>query len=103
LPWWTAAKVIAAKAMADELEGLNDAERLLVKASIDDIAADTPMSEVAAVRIKKLMPKVLTTGGEVLRKLIVDVASEQPRKCSRATEIHVHVAMAASAPSAAVV
>jgi Uncharacterized protein conserved in bacteria (DUF2321) len=33
---WTAAKVVAAKAMVDELSGLDDAEKVLLKASIDD-------------------------------------------------------------------
>jgi hypothetical protein len=66
--------------MADELEGLTDAERLTIKASIDDIAANTPMTEVAVVRVKKLIPKVLASGGEALRRLIVDVASETAAK-----------------------
>jgi hypothetical protein len=45
--------------MAGELDGLTDAERITLKANLDDIAANTPMTEVAAVRIKKLMPRVL--------------------------------------------
>lgn len=77
---WIAAKIHAAKAMADELEGLTDAERLIIKASIDDIAANTPMTEVAVVRVKKLIPKILSSGGEALRRLIVDVASETAAK-----------------------
>jgi hypothetical protein len=35
--------------MADELDGLNDTERLALKATIQGIAANTPMTEVAAV------------------------------------------------------
>jgi hypothetical protein len=77
---WMTAKIHAAKAMADELEGLTDAERITLKANIDDIAANTPMTEVAAVRVKKLIPKVLSSGGEVLRKLVVEIASEAAAK-----------------------
>ena len=77
---WIHARIAAAKAMADELDGLSDAERITIKASIDDIAADTPMTEVAVVRVKKLIPKVLAGGGEALRRLIVDVASETASK-----------------------
>lgn len=77
---WVAAKMYAAKAMVDELDGLTDAERITIKASIDDIAANTPMTEVAVVRVKKLIPKVLASGGEALRKLIVDIASESAAK-----------------------
>jgi hypothetical protein len=66
--------------MVDELQGLTDAERITIQTSIDDIAANTPMTEVAVVRVKKLMPKVLSSGGEALRKLIVDIASEAAAK-----------------------
>jgi hypothetical protein len=77
---WIAAKIHAAKAMADELDGLTDAERILLKASIDDIAANTPMTEVAVVRVKKVMPKIGGAIGEAFRKLIVDVSSETAAK-----------------------
>jgi len=66
--------------MVSELQGLTDADRLIIQTSIDDIAANTPMTEVAVVRVKKLIPKVLSSGGEALRKLIVDVASETAAK-----------------------
>jgi hypothetical protein len=63
------------KAMADELTGLSDAERIMLKASIDDIAVDLPMTHVAVTRFKKLLPKM----GELapaMRKLVVDVAGK---------------------------
>lgn len=72
---WTGAKIAAAKAMADELSDLTDHERVLLKASIDDIAADTPMTQVAVVRFKKLLPKM----GELadgMRKLVVEIAGK---------------------------
>jgi len=69
--------------MADELDGLTDAERLTIKASIEDIAANTAMTEVAVVRVKKLFPKILSNGGEALRRLIVEVASETAGKALR--------------------
>jgi hypothetical protein len=73
---WTAAKILAAQAMADEVEGLNDAERVMLKASIEQIASDTPMTEVAVTRIKKLIPKVAKEGVGALRRLIIDVAGK---------------------------
>ena len=66
--------------MADELDGLTDVERITLKANIDDIAANTPMTEVAALRIKKLIPTVLSSGGEALRTLVVEIASEAAAK-----------------------
>lgn len=77
---WTAAKILAAKAMADELQELSEADRITLKASIDDIAANTPMTEVAVVRVKKLIPKLAKESADVLRRLVVDVASEAAKK-----------------------
>jgi hypothetical protein len=77
---WVAAKIAAAQALADEVDGLTDAERITLKASIEQIAAETPMTDVAVVRLKKLIPKVLAGGGEALRRLVVDVASEAAKK-----------------------
>jgi hypothetical protein len=73
---WHLGKLRAAHAMADELEGLDDAQRALLKASIDDIAGETPMSEVAVTRVKKMIRDLPTTVGERIRQLVVDIASE---------------------------
>jgi hypothetical protein len=77
---WVEARIHAAKALVEELQGLTDAERITIQTSIDDIAANTPMTEVAVVRVKKLLPKVLSGGGEALRKIIVDIATETAAK-----------------------
>ncbi len=61
--------------MADELSELSEHERILLKASIDDIAVDTPMTQVAVARFKKMIPKM----GELadgMRKLAVEVPSK---------------------------
>ena len=73
---WTTLKLYAAKAMADELEGLSDADRIDLKASFDDIAANTPMAEVGVLRIKKLMRKAGKPVSDLIYKFAVDVASE---------------------------
>ena len=52
----------------------------MLKASIDDIAANTPMTEVAVVRLKRLIPKLAKDSADVLRRLVVDVASETAKK-----------------------
>ncbi len=43
--------------MADEIFELDDNERLLLKASIDDIIADTPKTELGVIRFKKCAAK----------------------------------------------
>jgi hypothetical protein len=73
---WKGAKILAAKAMADEVEGLNDADKILLKTSIDDIAADTPMTEVAVLRFKKLIPKMAQESAGAMRRLVVDIAGK---------------------------
>ena len=73
---WTVSKINAAKAMADEILELSDHERVLLKASIDDIVSDTPMTEVAVLRFKRLIPKMANETAGAMRRLVVDVAGK---------------------------
>jgi hypothetical protein len=77
---WTSNGIQAAKALADEFNELSDEDKILLKASIDDIASDTSMTEVASIRIKKLIPKLASASADALRKLLVDIASETAKK-----------------------
>jgi hypothetical protein len=54
---WTAAGASAARELAAEVEGLSDDERSLLTSSLDDLMHDTPATEVAAFRFRKLMAK----------------------------------------------
>lgn len=73
---WTAAKLEAAQAMVDELEELTWAQREALKKSIDQIATDSPMTEVAVARIKKTLPMVAKESVGAMRRLIIDVAGK---------------------------
>ena len=73
---WTARRIHAAQAMADEVEGLSDGDRIMLKSSIEEIVGDTPMSEVAVTRIKKIFKSVRADALPALRKLVVDVAGK---------------------------
>lgn len=77
---WTAARLQAAKDLADELDELDNEDREILKSSLDDISSDAPGTEVATVRIKRIMTKLSGTGAEMLRKVVVDVASEAVKK-----------------------
>lgn len=57
---WTALKLEAAKELVEELDGLDAEERQLLKQSLDDLVTDSPKTEVAGLRFKRLMKK----GGE---------------------------------------
>jgi hypothetical protein len=73
---WTTGRILAAQALAEEVGGLNDADRIMLKASIEQIATDTPMTEVAVIRIKKLLPKIAKESVGAMRRLLIDVAGK---------------------------
>ena len=73
---WKAAKIEAAQAMIDELDELNGAEREVLRKSIDDIAVDSPMTEVAVTRFKKMLPKLTQESAAAMRRLVIDVAGK---------------------------
>jgi hypothetical protein len=77
---WTKKRLMAAQEYADELEGLNEKEKSLLMKSLDDITRDTPQTEVAAVRIKKLLAKVGPAAAAVMQDMIVKVATESAKK-----------------------
>jgi hypothetical protein len=77
---WTAARLEAAAALADELEGLSADERDLLKRSLVELVQDAPNAELAAVRVKKALRKVGHAGVETFRKVLVDVLSEAAKK-----------------------
>lgn len=77
---WTIAKIAAAKDFASELDGLDNQEKDLLKATIDDLAVDGAKTELAVTRFKKLMKKAGQAVGSGLYKVVVDVASEAAKK-----------------------
>jgi hypothetical protein len=77
---WTVDKLEAAKAYADEAEGLSPEERETLKKSFDDLIVESPKTQLAAMRFKKLLPKVGPQIGGALRDLLVDIASETAKK-----------------------
>lgn len=77
---WTEKKIAAAKELAKELEGITPDEVKVLETSIGEISQNNPQAQVGATRIKKIMEKVTSTSGEVLRKVIVDVASATAKK-----------------------
>ncbi|MDR5729006.1 MAG: DUF2321 domain-containing protein [Terriglobia bacterium] len=73
---WTEATLTAAKEYTQELEELTAEDKAALIATFDDLVADTPRTELAAHRFKKLIRKSGPVAGEFLRKMIVDIASE---------------------------
>lgn len=77
---WTVRQVQAAKDLADEIEGIEDAEREKAKESFIDLTSDTPQTTVAAARIKKLMAKAGPAIGSGLREIVVSIATDAAKK-----------------------
>lgn len=77
---WTTRAIQAAQELADEIEGLSDKERETAKGSLIEITRDTPQTEVAIVRIKKLLAKAGPTIGHGLREILISVATEASKK-----------------------
>jgi hypothetical protein len=77
---WTAEKLAAAQALADELENISPEDRTKLKAALDDVTAGGPRSEVGAARIKKMLGKTTTAVGQALWKICVEVAGEAAKK-----------------------
>jgi hypothetical protein len=77
---WTAAKLDAARELADELDELTPDEREKLKGTLDDLVRDTPRTQVAGTRFKRIMSKVGTSSASAMRDIIVDVLSETAKK-----------------------
>jgi hypothetical protein len=77
---WSSAKLLAAQDLAGELEGISDSERAVLNESIADLTRDTPKTEVAAMRVKKILKKASGAALGGLQKVLVDIASETAKK-----------------------
>ena len=77
---WTQIALDAAKELAEELDGLTPDEREIVQESITDLVRDSPRTEVAAVRLKRLLRKTGGGAASAMKNIIVSVATEAAKK-----------------------
>ena len=77
---WTTRRIAAAKELAGEFEELSAEERDKLKKSLDDIAVDSPKTEVAATRFKRIMAKVSKESYSAMKSIITDLLSETAKK-----------------------
>jgi hypothetical protein len=73
---WTAEKIDAARALADELEAVDDADRIMLKASIEDLVVESPRTSVAVLRFKKIISKAKGAAKDLLLDLMAKIAVE---------------------------
>lgn len=77
---WTQAKVQAARDLAQELDDLNEQDRIILQKSIDELVKDSPSTTVAATRFKKIMLKAGQGAASMFQEILVDVVSETAKK-----------------------
>jgi hypothetical protein len=73
---WTETALLAAKEYTDELEELSVEDKVTLKATFTDLTVDSPKTEIAASRFKKILRKLAPDVAETIKKTIVEIASE---------------------------
>ncbi len=77
---WTAARLQAARDLAQEAEGLSPEEREVLTESLDDLVRDSPNTPVAASRFRRVVAKAGQAAAQGFRSILVDVVSETAKK-----------------------
>lgn len=77
---WTESALVAARAIADELDDLSEDEREALKGTLNDLVRDSPETSVAVLRFKKYAGKAGVAGANGLRDVLVGVVTEAARK-----------------------
>jgi hypothetical protein len=79
---WTESKLAAVRAIAEESEDLDAKDRQQLDAILPDLIAKTeiPRTQLAIVKLKKLIKKGGSAFAEALRKTLIDVVSESVKK-----------------------
>ena len=77
---WTERKLQAAEELINELEEISDVEKKKAIDSLPDLMTETPGTELAVSRFKRLYDKVPLSLKETFRKLVVDISAEAIKK-----------------------
>lgn len=73
---WAESKISAAKELIEEIDELSIEERDLLKQSVVELTTDTPKTELASFRYKKLLKKSGEVSGNTLNRIVVSIATE---------------------------
>jgi hypothetical protein len=77
---WTERRLEAAKYLAEEFDQLDEAEIEKLKGTLDDLVRETPKTELASTRFKKLMAKAGKESLATMKSALTDVLSETVKK-----------------------
>jgi hypothetical protein len=79
-PWTESKRAAALEFFAEELDMKAEEQREELKRDLDALAAEQPRTQVAALRIKRLLGKVGRDAAGMARDILKDIISETARK-----------------------
>jgi hypothetical protein len=77
---WTERKLEAAWELADELDELSNEEKEKLKQNLNELIRDTPKTEVAATRVKKILTKIGKESFSAMKSILLELATEAVKK-----------------------
>lgn len=77
---WLAERLAAAKDLIATEGQLSADDRQQIAQSLSDIASDGPRTELAVIRVKRLVQEAGTTVGDALYRIAIDLASETAKR-----------------------
>jgi hypothetical protein len=77
---WMEERLRVASALTDELENVNESDRVRIKESLGEIAKDSPATSLAVIRLKKLLGTATDAIGRALWNAAIDIATEAAKK-----------------------
>ena len=77
---WTEVTLASAREYTDDLDGLSAEDKTDLKATFDDLAKDTPRTDLAVSRFMKFIRKIGPGAGGVLKEIITNVATEAAKR-----------------------
>lgn len=77
---WIADQISAASELVDELEELSADEKAKLRESIAFLTKDSPKTELASIRFKKILSKANTAIGNAIISIITSIATDAAKK-----------------------
>ena len=77
---WTERKISAAQELVEEIEELSEDEKEVLKQSIFELSQDSPKTELASIRYKKLLSKCRDYARQLLNSTVTSILTESAKK-----------------------
>ena len=77
---WISKRLKSAEELADIVDEFTDEDKRLLTESLNDLVRDTPRSQVAAIRFKKIVSKTTSNIGAAFRDILIDIVAESVKK-----------------------